>query len=470
MSKGGQSPGGLVKIYVSVNGDRAEVIEFSRNCTHEEVVNVLRAAADFPPLFDGSNGKASGLPEPLKVIMILKNAQGDIVPIGPDIPPNSSEPADRYKLNAIDGNLASSDFEQSLQEVIEATAGVNLDEVMDLKKNLDLLRKKLDDYEKLQILPGAVAPRIFKRPAKGSSRFATRSKYVLTDETKNELKHPSFDMWDWDENEMIGLMEHMFTDLGLIDDFNIDRPTLRRFIGAIRESYNHNPFHNFRHCFSVTQMAYAIIQTTGTVHKLKPIDRLIIMLSTVGHGYNNAYQINALTDVAILYNDQSPLEMHHAAVLFTILQDDQFNILKHLSDTVYREVRKNVIRSWDIIAGFKSITETFNYEDPEHKSLVDQAYISRTNIYTEPWVECLLTEFFSQSDREKAEGLPTAPFMDREKVTKAGAQVGFIGYVMIPLFELASKVMPNMEEAILSPVHQSLAFYKDMLEKTTAKA
>jgi high affinity cGMP-specific 3',5'-cyclic phosphodiesterase 9 len=45
-------------------------------------------------------------------------------------------------------------------------------------------------------------------------------------------------------------------------------------------------------------------------------------------------------------------------------------------------------------------------------------------IHAEPWVEALLDEFFNQSDREKAEGLPTAPFMDREKVTKASAQVG----------------------------------------------
>jgi hypothetical protein len=41
---------------------------------------------------------------------------------------------------------------------------------------------------------------------------------------------------------------------------------------------------------------------------------------------------------------------------------------------------------------------------------------------SEPWVDNLLEEFFHQSDTEKAEGLPTAPFMDREKVTKPSAQ------------------------------------------------
>ena len=41
---------------------------------------------------------------------------------------------------------------------------------------------------------------------------------------------------------------------------------------------------------------------------------------------------------------------------------------------------------------------------------------------SEPWVDNLLEEFFGQSDLEKKEGLPTAPFMDREKVTKPSAQ------------------------------------------------
>jgi high affinity cGMP-specific 3',5'-cyclic phosphodiesterase 9 len=43
----------------------------------------------------------------------------------------------------------------------------------------------------------------------------------------------------------------------------------------------------------------------------------------------------------------------------------------------------------------------------------------------EKWVEKLLEEFFQQSDIEKAQGLPFAPFMDRLKVTKSGAQGSF---------------------------------------------
>ena len=35
---------------------------------------------------------------------------------------------------------------------------------------------------------------------------------------------------------------------------------------------------------------------------------------------------------------------------------------------------------------------------------------------------------------------PVAPFMDREKVTKPSAQIGFIKFVLIPMFETVAKV------------------------------
>jgi hypothetical protein len=62
----------------------------------------------------------------------------------------------------------------------------------------------------------------------------------------------------------------------------------------------------------------------------------------------------------------------------------------------------------------------------------------------EKWVDLLLEEFFCQSDREKAMGLPTMPFMDREKVTKPSAQIGFIQFVMIPLYYLLTTGMRRL--------------------------
>jgi hypothetical protein len=64
---------------------------------------------------------------------------------------------------------------------------------------------------------------------------------------------------------------------------------------------------------------FAILSITDLATKLAPIDRLILVVSYIGHdinhpGYNNAYQVNAKTDLAILYSDVSPLENHHCGL------------------------------------------------------------------------------------------------------------------------------------------------------------
>ena len=45
-----------------------------------------------------------------------------------------------------------------------------------------------------------------------------------------------------------------------------------------------------------------------------------------------------------------------------------------------------------------------------------------------------------QSDKEKRQGLPVQKHMDRDHVTKPGAQIGFITYILLPMFEVLAKV------------------------------
>ncbi|KAI0219962.1 High affinity cGMP-specific 3',5'-cyclic phosphodiesterase 9A [Lamellibrachia satsuma] len=68
----------------------------------------------------------------------------------------------------------------------------------------------------------------------------------------------------------------------------------------------------------------------------------------------------------------------------------------------------------------------------------------------------------TMSDVEKLEGLPVAPFMDREKVTKPSSQVGFIKFVLLPLFEALGEQFPMISEEIILPVRHALQYYSDM--------
>merc|ERR1739838_323988 len=92
----------------------------------------------------------------------------------------------------------------------------------------------------------------------------------------------------------------------------------------------------------------------------------------------------------------------------------------------------------------------------------------RPIMVSEGWVECLMEEYFQQSDKEKRDALPVAPFMDRDRVTKPTAQIGFIKYVLLPLFEALNKLYPEIEEIALEHLRQALTHYekkKDLEER-----
>nr|KAF6379753.1 phosphodiesterase 9A [Myotis myotis] len=203
----------------------------------------------------------------------------------------------------------------------------------------------------------------------------TYPKYLLSPETIEGLRKPTFDVWLWEPNEMLSCLEHMYHDLCLVRDFSINPITLKRWLGMIT---------------------------------------LILA-----------------TDMA-----------RHA----------------------------------EIMDSFKEKMENFDYSNEEHMTLLKMILIKCCDIsnevrpmeVAEPWVDCLLEEYFMQSDREKSEGLPVAPFMDRDKVTKATAQIGFIKFVLIPMFETVTKLFPAVEESMLQPLWESRDRYEELKQMDDA--
>uniref|UniRef100_A0A3P9QFD0 High affinity cGMP-specific 3',5'-cyclic phosphodiesterase 9A n=1 Tax=Poecilia reticulata TaxID=8081 RepID=A0A3P9QFD0_POERE len=191
------------------------------------------------------------------------------------------------------------------------------------------------------------------------------------------------------------------------------------------------------------------------------------------------YQINARTELAVRYNDISPLENHHCAVAFQILSLPECNIFANVDPEAFKKIRQAIItlilatdmaRHGEILEGFKQKLDNFDFTNEEHVMCLQKVLIKCCDIsnevrpteVAEPWVDCLLEEYFMQSDREKSEGLPVAPFMDRDKVTKPTAQIGFIKFVLIPMFETAMKLFPQIEEIMVQPLRDSRDHYEEL--------
>ena len=52
-----------------------------------------------------------------------------------------------------------------------------------------------------------------------------------------------------------------------------------------------------------------------------------------------SYQINARTEIAVRYNDISPLENHHCAISFKILSQPECNIFANCTPEVFKQIR-----------------------------------------------------------------------------------------------------------------------------------
>lgn len=65
---------------------------------------------------------------------------------------------------------------------------------------------------------------------------------------------PTFDSRQWEDEELLLLLQQMYLDLNFCAKFAIDINILRNFLYEAYKNYNEVPFHNFRHCFCVAQM------------------------------------------------------------------------------------------------------------------------------------------------------------------------------------------------------------------------
>uniref|UniRef100_A0A4W5KR76 Phosphodiesterase n=1 Tax=Hucho hucho TaxID=62062 RepID=A0A4W5KR76_9TELE len=485
-------------IYLDVDG-RIQKVVFSRFCSPYDIKELFCTAL--------------GLPR--NTTLSLLDSTGAMVSIDPTMPHNTESTERRvcvvFFLCVTQHHLFLPDKEELFQNVLTQVAeqfsrAFKINELKTevtnrlamLEKRVELEGMKVVEIEKCR----SDIKKLREEMASRNNRLVTchflddnkkltprrdvpsYPKYHLSQETVEALRQPTFDVWQWEPNEMLSCLEHMYHDLDLVKDFNMNPITLKRWLLCIHDNYRMNPFHNFRHCFCVTQMMYSMICLCSLQETFTQVDILILMTAAVCHdldhpGYNNMYQINARTELAVRYNDISPLENHHCAVAFQIFSQPDCNIFSTFDPEAFKQIRQGIItlilatdmaRHGEILDSFKHKVDSFDFTDEEHVTCLKMVLIKCCDIsnevrpmeVAEPWADCLLEEYFMQSDREKAEGLPVAPFMDREKVTKPTAQIGFIKFVLIPMFETVMKLFPQIEDVMVQPLRESRDRYEEL--------
>ncbi|KAJ8605890.1 hypothetical protein CTAYLR_000599 [Chrysophaeum taylorii] len=219
-------------------------------------------------------------------------------------------------------------------------------------------------------------------------------------------------------------------------------------------------YHNFRHGADVMLVVGHFLQS-GLVGAL---DSFAVAVAALGHdvchpGVNNAYHVAAQLELAVRYSDVAVLEAHSAAVTSKILRDRK--VLEGLPETQFRRVRfvvTSTILATDM-AGHSKLMErltALEHVAPEDAGFMcdvmlhcaDVSNPARSWGISKKWSDRVCEEFFKQGDRERREGRPVSPNMDRETTPPWKVGIGFIDFIVQPLFNEASRFLP-LDDALV---------------------
>jgi len=261
---------------------------------------------------------------------------------------------------------------------------------------------------------------------------------------------------------------------------NVPRDVLAKFLSSCEATYLPNPFHNFTHGLDVMHMMAYILTTTRGEQFLPDFTQFWLLIAAVAHdsghlGVNNLYLAEVSHELAVMYNDQSPLENMHCAKLFEMLKDPGANVFREVDKNLYKEIRMGIIEtilhtdmtkhnaivkdssmfyqmnSADEIP-WESKVVTLIEENPSNKQMILNTLLHTADIHnpSKPWELCrkiallCLQEFFYQGDMEKAAGIPVQMLNDRDKVNVPNSQIGFIEFVIAPLVFSVVSIFPRL--------------------------
>jgi hypothetical protein len=197
----------------------------------------------------------------------------------------------------------------------------------------------------------------------------------------------------------------------------------------------------------------------------------------LGHlGVNNGFLVETGHELAMRYNDRSPLENMHCAELFRLCSMSDSNILQSLPKEQHREIRKHCIEmilQSDMANHFSMVKEaSIMYETNsemcdacidiekvkackclcENTKLVMNLTLHSADLchsyqcwdVCETWSKLVMNEFFAQGDQEKSLGIPVQMLNDRSKVSIPHSQIGYIEFLMAPLVQAQVSLFPTL--------------------------
>uniref|UniRef100_A0A674N8E9 Phosphodiesterase n=1 Tax=Takifugu rubripes TaxID=31033 RepID=A0A674N8E9_TAKRU len=293
------------------------------------------------------------------------------------------------------------------------------------------------------------------------------------------------------------VMYTIFQERDLMRTFKIPADTFVTFMLTLESHYHSDvAYHNSLHAADVAQSTHILLSTPALDAVFTDLEILAAIFAAAIHdvdhpGVSNQFLINTNSELALMYNDESVLENHHLAVGFKLLQEDNCDIFQNLTKKQRQTLRRMVIdmvlatdmsKHMSLLADLKTMVETKkvtssgvllldNYTDRMQvlRNMVHCADLSNPtkplDLYRQ-WTDRIMDEFFHQGDRERERGMEISPMCDKHTASVERTQVGFIDYIVHPLWETwADLVHPDAQD-ILDTLEDNRNWYQSMIPQS----
>lgn len=293
------------------------------------------------------------------------------------------------------------------------------------------------------------------------------------------------------------IMYTIFQERDLLKKFRIPVDTMMTYMLTLEDHYHADvAYHNSLHAADVLQSTHVLLATPALDAVFTDLEILAALFAAAIHdvdhpGVSNQFLINTNSELALMYNDESVLENHHLAVGFKLLQEENCDIFQNLTKRQRQSLRKMVIdmvlatdmsKHMTLLADLKTMVETKkvtssgvllldNYADRIQvlRNMVHCADLSNPTkpleLYRQ-WTDRIMAEFFQQGDRERERGMEISPMCDKHTASVEKSQVGFIDYIVHPLWETwADLVHPDAQD-ILDTLEDNRDWYHSAIRRS----
>jgi len=253
-----------------------------------------------------------------------------------------------------------------------------------------------------------------------------------------------------------------------------------KFLLALSNTYRTDiAFHTWMHAVDITHSAWRFMLQARAHAFFNGLAQFSLLVAAIGHdvghpGVNNQFLLETGHELAVRYNDRSPLENMHAATMFlTAATVAGANLFGSMAKQDFFECRRMVIDAilhTDMMHHFEMVKDTnmlfqmnvdeegqdpaklFSSKETQQKIMNLYLHFADVSNSCKPWSICqdwagrVLEEFFQQGDQERQLGIPLGMLNDRTKVNRPFSQIGFIEFMIVPLVACKVKLFPSLFE------------------------